>query len=1193
MSFTHLHVHTEYSLLDGVNKIPKLYERVKELGMNSVAISDHGVMYGVAEFWKKSKEYEVKPIIGCEIYVAPSSREIREAVNGVKYYHLLLLAKNFQGYQNLLKIVSIGQLEGMYYKPRVDKETLQKYSEGLVCTSACMAGPLSRHILRREYDKAEDWLKFLKGTFNDNFYIELQRHGFDSSDEFTGGFTESLIHDTLDSSSGEESIDNINLQKFSNIKLREFADKYKIPLVATTDAHYLKKEDKDVQTVLFAVKDGKLIDEPDCRHGYEGTYLLSPEEMEVKFSDCKEALDNTQRIDEQIEPFAITFDRIQPRFWNVPEGETAGSELKRQTYEGALRKYKKLDKTDASKYEKLHNDLKKNDYSTTQEALGDELFERIKYELEVIHDKGYDDYFLVVSDIMKFAARSGILMGVRGSVAGSAAAHCLDIVEVDPIKWELYFERFLNPERPSPPDIDMDIQDDRRDEIIRYVEEKYGKDAVAAIIAIGRLKTKAAIRDVARVMGIDLKIADKLSKMVHVLFGKVYTIDKMMKEDEEFKRLVESDPKLIELSKVVQKIENMARHSSVHACGHLITPGPIVNYAPLQLESGGGGRTVVQFEGPWLEELGLMKFDFLGLRTLTIVKRTIEIIQKKYGVEIDFYNIPETDKQTFELFSRGETIGVFQFESPPMQQYLKELRPSTQEDICFMVAAYRPGAMKYIPDYIKVKNGQKEPTFLIPELEPILGVTNGYMVYQEQLMRLSVDIAGYNMGQADSLRKAVGKKKLDVMQKEEPKLKAGVIDKGYSEEVAEKLWQMLLPFADYGFNKAHAAGYAVLAYKCAYLKAHYPLEFITALIHSDLQNLDRVTIDIQEARRMGYEVLPPSVNKSDIYFTPEGESSIRFGLGAIKNVGVKACERIIEERNNGEYLNLDDLVFRVGTEFINKRALEALIKSGALEAFGDRNALLKVMPEVLAKANVKARKKDENQTDLFGDFPEEEVQPQKMYFDATLLPQVEPASDHDKMNWEKEYMGLFISTHPLHKFSWVEIFPDYIAANQIDETKPGKNIKMLCMLTAFKFVYTKKDNSKMAILTLEDMTGKVDAVMFPRTFENYKQYLNESSPLILRGLVNEREDRKSIIINSVEHANILSEPKKITVDIRGVTDKEELACLKDVLLAEKSEETSEVKIIYGTKSESKTFIKYTDLKNQKNRDCLKKWVIIE
>lgn len=1188
MSFTHLHVHTEYSLLDGVNKIPKLYERIRELGMSSLAISDHGVMYGVAEFWKKSAEYGIKPIIGCEIYVSPKERTLRESVDGIKYYHLLLLAKNFEGYQNLLKIVSIGQLEGMYYKPRVDQETLAKYSKGLICTSACMAGPISRHILRREYDKAENWLKFLNTSFKDNFYIELQRHGFDGSDNFEG-ISEAEIVDTLDSSGSEESIDNINLQKFSNIKLREFANKYNIPLVATTDAHYLKKEDKDVQTVLFAVKDGRLITEPDCRHGYEGTYILSPEEMKVKFADCLDAVSNTQRIDEQIDSFPIAFDRVQPKFWNIPINSTAETELKKQTFEGAIRKYTQIKDNDPGLFQKIHIDLEKGDFTSAQNALGNDLFERIRFELEVIHDKGYDDYFLVVSDIMKFAARSGILMGVRGSVAGSAAAHCLDIVEVDPIKWELYFERFLNPERPSPPDIDMDIQDDRRDEIITYVEDKYGKDAVAAILAVGRLKTKAAIRDVSRVMGIDLKVADRLSKMVHVLFGKVYTIDKMMKEDEEFKRIIESDDNLQEMAGIVQKIENMARHSSVHACGHLITPGPIVNYAPLQLEAG-GGRTVVQFEGPWLEELGLMKFDFLGLRTLTIVKRTIEIIQKKYGIEIDFYNIPPDDKKTFELFSRGETIGVFQFESPPMQQYLKELKPETQEDICFMVAAYRPGAMKYIPDYIRVKNGVKEASYLIPELEPILGVTNGYMVYQEQLMRLSVDVAGYNMGQADSLRKAVGKKKMDVMQKEEPKLKEGVMKKGYSQEIADKLWNMILPFADYGFNKAHAAGYAVLAYKCAYLKAHYPLEFITALIHSDLENLDRVTIDIQEARRMGYEVLPPNINKSGVYFEPENNNSIRFGLGAIKNVGVKACEKIIEERNNGEYLNLDDLVFRVGTEFINKRVLEALIKSGGLDEFGDRNALLKVMPEILQRANNKNKKRDEAQTDLFGlDFGEEE-QPQKKFFDATILPDVIPASDHEKMNWEKDYMGLFISTHPLHKFSWTEIFPDYVNANSIGETKPGKSVKMLCMLTSFKFVYTKKDNSKMAILTLEDMTGKVDAVMFPRTFEKYKQFLNESSPLIIRGIINQREDKKSLIINSLEHANILAEPKKITVDITGVTDKEELACLKDVL---EDSGPTEVKIIYGSKGNIKTFTKYTNLKESKTRECLRQWVIIE
>ncbi len=1182
MSFTHLHVHTEYSLLDGVNKIPKLYERVAELGMKSVAISDHGVMYGVAEFWKKSGDFGVKPIIGCEIYVAPGNRTIRESANGIKYYHLLLLAKNVTGYQNLLKIVSIGQLEGMYYKPRVDRETLEKYSEGLICTSACMAGPISRHILRREYDKATDWLQFLKKTYNDNFFIELQRHGYDESDSFEGT-SELEIVDTLDSSGSEESIDNINLQKFSNIKLREFAAEYKIPLVATTDAHYLKKEDKEVQTVLFAVKDGKMLSDDDCRTGYEGTYLLSPEEMEKKFSDCKEAIDNTQRIDEQIESFSIAYDRVQPRFWNMPAGETAESELKKQTFEGALKKYKKLDTSEPGKFKSILSDLKNNNYESTKETLGDELFERIRYELEVIHDKGYDDYFLVVSDIMKFAAKNGILMGVRGSVAGSAAAHCLDIVEVDPIKWELYFERFLNPERPSPPDIDMDIQDDRRDEIIRYVEEKYGKDSVAAIIAIGRLKTKAAIRDVSRVMGIDLKIADKLSKMVQVLFGKVYPIEKMMKEDGEFNRLINSDPKLIEMSDIVKKIENMSRHSSVHACGHLITPGPITNYVPLQLESG-GGRSVVQFEGPWLEELGLMKFDFLGLRTLTIVSRTIELIRKKYGADIDFYTIPDHDKPTFDLLSRGETIGVFQLESPPMQQYLKELKPTTQEDICFMVAAYRPGGMKNIPDYIKVKNKQKDASFIIPEMKDILGVTNGYMVYQEQLMRLSVDVAGYSMGQADSLRKAVGKKKMDVMQKEEPKLKDGIMAKGYSKDVADKLWEMILPFADYGFNKAHAAGYAVLAYKCAYLKAHYPLEFMAAMLHSDLGDMDRVTIDTAEIKRMGYKILPPSVNKSSVDFEIEGADSIRFGLGAIKNFGIKACDAILAERiTNGVFNSLDDMIGRVGTEFLTKKGLEYLAKAGALDEFGERTAVLAVIPEVLAKFQVKKKKEDEFQESLFGAIEEEGPKT----YGATPIPQIEPARDSEKMAWEKELLGMFVTTHPLDDFNWTRLTHRLNYANEFEEMADQTKAKFLGIISSIKNVFTKKDNSKMAILTIEDFTGKIDAVAFPKTYEAVKHLLVESKPVIVQGVLNVREERKSLIINEIDIASALARPKKVVINICGVNDPAKLNCIKEVI---NDQGEAELEIMYGDAKNPQKKSRRVNLTDD-TVNCLKEWIV--
>lgn len=1191
MSFTHLHVHSEYSLLDGVNRVPKLLEKVQKMGMSHVALTDHGVMYGIAEFWKYSKDFGVKPIFGCEIYVAPKERTLRETVDGIKYYHLLLLAKNFTGYQNLLKIVSIGQLEGMYYKPRVDRETLAKYSEGLICTSACMAGPLSRHILKKQYEQAEDWLKFLQGNFKDNFYIELQRHGYDGSDDLTKD-EESRISSNLGDETGEESIDDANQQKFSNLKLREFAEKYKIPLVATTDAHYLDKEDKDVQTVLFAIKDGKLLSDDSCRRGYEGTYLASADEMLMKFSDEKSAVENTMKIAEQIEDISIAFDRVQPKFWNLQKGSTSERELRKQTFEGAIKKYKRSKyRVQKNRKEYKEEDLTKliakENYDEIREYLGDELFERIEYELKVIHDKGYDDYFLVVSDLMKWAASQGILMGVRGSVAGSVAAHCLDIVEVEPIEWELYFERFLNPERPSPPDIDMDIQDTRRDEVIEYVKDKYGDDAVAAIIAVGRLKTKAAIRDVARVMGIDLAIADKLSKMVHVLFGKVYTIDKMMETDQEFASIINSDPQLQQLADYVRKIENMGRHSSVHACGHLITPGAIVNYVPLQRERG-EGRAVVQYEGPWLEELGLMKFDFLGLRTLSIINYAIELINKNNNADVNFWKIPNDDQATFDLFSRGETIGVFQFESPPMQQYLRELKPENQEDICFLAAAYRPGPMKYIPDYIARKHGKQETEYLIPEMEPIVGKTFGFAIYQEQVIKIAVDIAGYTMGAADNLRRAMGKKKIDVMKKEEIVFKDGIKAKGLSEKVGQELWNYLLPFADYGFNKAHAAGYAVLAYKCAYLKAHYPLEFITALMHADLENLDRVTIDIQEAKRMGYKVLPPNVNSSVVHFIPENENSIRFGLGAIKNVGVKVCEAIINEREtNGVFTSIDDLVFRVGTEFINKRSLESLIRSGALDEFGDRNALLTIMPEVLAKANSKSKARDENQTDLFSMLAEED-QP-KISFQKTPLPEVDPVKDSDKIRWEKELLGIFVSTHPLQKFFWTKIFPDYEKLRSVEEFDHNRNLKVLCTITSVRYTFTKKDNAKMAIVTLEDDTGKADAVLFPRSFEKYQHLLLETTPLIIRGTINLREDRKSIIINEIEHGNILQRPKRINIDIRGVTSDDDLQELKKCF---EGGGDTDVVIKYGSReAPEKVMVRKINLEDESAMDCLRKWAI--
>jgi DNA polymerase-3 subunit alpha len=1140
-NFVHLHVHTEYSLLDGVIRIPQLINKVKENGMTSVAISDHGVMYGMVEFWKAAKDGGIKPIIGCEVYVSPGPRDERKEIDGIKYYHLLLLAQNKVGYHNLIKLVSMGHTEGMYYRPRVDRETLEKYSEGIICTSACLAGPLSRHILHNQEDKALDWLQFFKKVYPGRFYLELQRNGFEGEDK---------VGDELIAKYDPDTLRTLQEQVIVNTKLREWSTKYDLPLIATTDAHYLDDGDQEVQKILFCIKDGLNINDPKARNGYQDTYIATYDEMLAKFSDDKTPLENTLRIEEQIEVYDLNYDRVQPKYWNLDTKTTAEVELRRQTMTGAEVKYGEITP---------------------------ELQERIDYELKVIHDKGYDDYFLVVSDIMKWATSQNILTGVRGSVAGSVVAHCMDIVEVEPIKWELYFERFLNPERPSPPDIDMDIQDSRRDELIAYVEEKYGKQSVAAICAIGRLKTKAAIRDVSRVMGIDLQVADKLSKMVNVVFGKVYTIDKQIAADPEFKRLIEADPQLMRMADYVRKIEGMSRHMSTHACGHLITPDPIIEYSPLQVETGQGTRVITQLEFPWLEEIGLMKFDFLGLRTLTIISNAIKNIKASKGVDIDYYKIPDHDPATFELFTRGETTGVFQFESPPMRKYLHELRPENQEDLCFMVAAYRPGPMKYIPDYIARKHGLQEVEYLTPDLAPIIGYTFGFAIYQEQVIRIAVDLAGYSMGQADILRRAMGKKKLDVMKKEEAKFKEGILAKGMTEEVATGLWEYLLPFADYGFNKAHAAGYAVLAYKCAYLKAHYPLEFMAALMYSDLSDTDRIVIDMEEATRMGYEILPPDVSKSDIHFTVEGEKGIRFGLGAIKNVGEKVCAEIVKVRQEfGEFTSLDDFLTKMVPRKINKKAIECLIMSGAMDRFGSRNQLLTIMPSVLDKAAKSGAMAELGQTDMFGNA----ISPTDIVVFATPLPQVEPESTSQKVMWEKEYLGIFLSTHPLDEYFWMGLKKGYTTVNQLAKVADGTSVKMASIMSSIRRITTKKDGRPMAFARIEDLTGSVDAVIFPNTFKESEANLLEAVPFIIHGKTNTRDGVLSIMVDKIEPVKTLRVPRAIKINICGIGDEAELAAIKGCL---DPVGDLEVTILYGNKFNPNTLIRKTNL----TKKCIK------
>lgn len=1151
--FTHLHVHTEYSLLDGVNKSYSLVEKVKDSGMNAIAITDHGVLYGIPEFWKASKDFDVKPILGSEIYLSPKKHTIKQPINGIKYYHLVLLAKNIIGYKNLVKLTSIAHLEGFYYKPRVDIETLKKYSEGIICTSACLASPISRHILRGQEKQAEEWLQKLHSIFKDDFYLELQRHVHAGKDEFKESFIKQYDEDT---------VDLIKKQIVVNKKIREYSEKYNIPLIATTDAHYLEENDKDVQGVLFCIKDGLMINDPRARQGYAGTYIKTPEEMYEVYADDTTPLENTMIINEKIEKVELHPDRVQPQYWNLPKEKTSREELKDQTMQGAKQKF--------------------------GDPLPPEILERLETELHVIGEMGYNDYFLVVGDIMQFARRNEIVVGVRGSAAGSLVSYCLEITNVNPLQWGLVFERFLNLERASPPDIDLDIQDDRREELIQYARDKYGENSVAGIITFGKMATKAAIRDAARVMGIDLAVADKLSKMVTVLFGRPYSWDQMIETDAEFKQIVESDPQLQELGEVVKKIEGLNRHTGVHAAGYLITPGPIDEYMAYQKDPNDENLFVTQMDGNWIDKLDYMKFDFLGLRTLTIIKNTILYIRERHGIDIDLSDINvnptqgEFDEKALEVFRTGNTVGVFQFESPPMQKYLMELKPQNLADICFMAAAYRPGPMQYIPDYIAIRNNEKQAKYAIAELEPILEDTLGFPVYQEQLLKICQKLGGFTLGDGDIIRNALKKKQLDILKAKEKDFKKYFLENyEYGKEVADEIWGQLEPFASYGFNKAHASSYAAVAYWCAYLKGNYPLEFVTALMHSDLENSDRIVIDINDAKRLGFEVLAPDINESGVYFKPEGDKSIRFGLGAIKNVGVKVCQKIVSERDkNGNYTSFDDLIIRVGTSNITKKVAECLIKVGALDTFGSRSALLLILQEVFENAASHEKNSLIGQSDLFSVFEDANT------VHVTSLPNVEAESDAQKVTWEKELIGIFISSHPLDSYNWISLTNEMTDIQSILELPSDKKIKTIAIASNIKLTHTKADGKRMALCSLEDKTGSISSVLFPRTYEQYGAHIEESVPLIVEATINERDGEKSLIVSSLERIEAFHPPKRIELSIVNVTNKEKLSGLKSLF---ENGGDLEVTIHYGSKSNPKKIKRYTKL-TEENIDIMKPWV---
>jgi len=1098
--FTHLHLHTEYSLLDATTRIPELITKLQENGMTSCAITDHGNMYGVFKFQDAMKKAGLKPIIGCEVYISPRDMHMKEYGVDNNYNHLILLAKNFTGYKNLMKIVSIAHMEGFYYRPRIDFETLSKYTDGIISLSACLMGPVASEILLNNYEGAKKKAKQYAEIFKDNFYIEIQRNGMEEQD-------------------------------FANERLVQIAKELNLPIVATCDSHYLNKEDAEIQEILWCISDGYTMDDPKRRRMPTNEfYVKTPVEMEKLFSDIPEAVENTQKISDMIEEYDITFERVEAPYLDLPKGKTSQEYFKELTYEGLKKKYKKVDK---------------------------ELMDRVNYELDIIHQKGYDDYFLIVRDFIKFCKDNDIVVGIRGSGCGSVVAYAIDITDIEPIKWELYFERFLNPERPSPPDFDIDIADKRRDEVIQYTVNKYGEDNVKQIGTFSKLQTRQAIRDVARVIGIDLQTANNLSKMVEIVFGKSKSLDYMIEHNPEFAEIINSSEETKHLAEIVRKVSGLCRGVSTHACGILITPKPVVEYCPIQRDAHGQGMGMTQYEMFDIEPLGLMKYDFLGLRNLNVIGACLKKIKRDRNEDVDLSRIDYNDKATYDTIKSGHTIGIFQMESEGMKRTVKAIKPDNLEDICYILAAYRPGPMQYISEYIAVKEGKQKPDYIFPELEPVLSVTNGVITYQEQVMKIAQVVAGYSLGRADNLRRAMGKKKLEVMEAEKPAFIEGAVKNGFDKKLVEKLWDKLVLFANYGFNKAHSASYATTAYRTAYLKTHYPLQYMAALLEGDLEKFDRVIIDLKECERLGIQVLPPDINLSGFYFQTENDNTIRFGLGGIKNLGHDIVKNIVSEREtNGKFQHLDDFVHRTFDK-VNKKAVEYLIMSGAMDSFGNRFNLLQTLPLVYEKEKNSEKVKNVGQFDFFS-------LDQSKTENISMTPLVE-SKDVDRnlmLQWERELLGMYFSSYPLDSLKEFFESKGVISISEaLENKKSGEDVILGVMVTKLRKITTKKGEI-MAFLTIEDKTGSTDAIIFPRVYTELKESLKENIPMLILGRINERGGEKSIVVQKAKYVDERKHSSKfdgVTFKITIGHTEDEVSALKQFI--QKSIGDTAVKIV--------------------------------
>ncbi len=1088
--FVHLHNHTQYSLLDGLTKVPDLIDQVKEFGMDSIAITDHGTLSGAIEFYTQAKDNGVKPIIGIEAYMATRLLANKEASEDKKYYHLIILAMNIAGYKNLMRLSTIANLEGFYYKPRIDRETLKKYNEGLIVLSGCINGELSDALRQDQTKLAEETAEWYKDVFGDRYYIEIQDHG----------------HPTH-SSVWEE-------QTKVNEGCRKIARKLDIPMVITGDAHYLSRQDQDAHEILLCVQTGSFLSDEErmTLKDFE-LFVADPKDVIKRWgAELPEAIHNTRKIAERCDIDIELDNYLIPKF-DVPSGETEKSYLDKLTYAGLAQRY-------------LPKSKQKGATAAIKKQIPKEVRDRAEYELGVIDGMGFNGYFLIVQDFINWGKDKGIVFGPgRGSGAGSIVAYALRITELDPLEYDLLFERFLNPDRISMPDFDIDIQDTRRDEVIEYCVEKYGKDRVANIVTFGRMAARNAVRDVARVLQVPYSEADRIAKMIPPpVQGRHIPLSTSVKEDKDLKNEYETNAQTKEVFDLAMRLEGTIRSHGVHAAGVVIAPSDIVNFTPLEMAQKGVVSTQYSM-GP-IEKIGLLKMDFLGLSNLTIIKNALRIVKKVHGQDLQIDSIPLDDKKTYQLLSRGDTTGVFQLESSGMKRYLRELKPTLFDDIIAMVALYRPGPLTagLTDSFVKRKNGKEFVSYDHPLMKESLENTYGVLVYQEQVMQIVKDMCGFSGGQADTLRKAVGKKQRAMMNKLKDQVIDGAIKNKVEKKIAEKFWKDLVGFADYAFNKSHAACYGMIAYWTAYLKANYPSAFMAALMTSDYGDIDRLAIEMNECKQMGIEVLPPDVNESFVEFAVvPGKDQIRYGMKAIKNVGSGAVEEIIRAREkDGTFTSIEDFLSKVNITLVNKKALESLVKTGALDKFGDRAQLASNLDALVKYASKLQKDKLSGQTDLFGAGSGDTTTAAKL----VLLP-AENFSPQQQLAWERDLMGLYLSRHPLSDYE-AELGQctkiDELSGAREDATKIIGGIIM-----SIKEVVTKK-GQKMAFVTIEDSSSSIEAVVFPGIYDGTKDIWRKDNVIIAKGRV-----------SSKDRGSVGGETKIIIEDVRPIHEAGDLS----------------------------------------------------